>query len=168
MSELPLNAATVRTIDKKGVDMALSYGLEIEAKLEPARALHIIADDLGLERQEGVLKGPGITVNACRQDEFEKSVTDHEFGFRPAICVGFRINPNLEYEEGVRTVFRATMILLREVAGDAVLLFNYDTMILGRIDNQIIFDRNNLEPCIGSEMDELTLLCENSPVLKAA
>jgi len=168
MSELPLNAATVRTIDKKGVDMALSYGLEIEAELEPTRALHIIADDLGLERQEGVLKGPGVTVNVCKQDEFDKSVTEQEFGFRPAICVGFRINSNSEYEEGVRIVFQATMILLREVAGDAVLLFNYDTMILRRIDNQIIFDRNNLEPCIDSELDELILLCENIPVLAAA
>ncbi len=79
-------------------DMALSYGLELEAEIEPVRALRIIADCLGLEWQQGILKGTGITVSAHREDDFDKSSADREFGFQPSICVGFRINPNKAYE----------------------------------------------------------------------
>ncbi len=64
--------------------MALSYGLELEARLEPAEILHMIADNLALEWHQGILRGPGITVNVYKPDESDISVIESEF---PAWCL---------------------------------------------------------------------------------
>jgi len=57
----------------------------------------------------------------------ELSVTYAAFGFRPTLAVGFRIDPNQDYALG--TVLRSTTILLQQVVGDAVLLFDYEIVV---------------------------------------
>ncbi len=67
----------------------------------------------------------------------------------------------------MRMVVRATMTLLHEVIGGAVLLFNYETIIVQRIDNQLIFNKNDLESWIASELDDLILYKNNTELATA-
>lgn len=131
--------------------MAISYALELEAEVEPVRLLHIISDRLGLKQQKDMLKGLGITVYAYCPDDSDKSLAEQEFGFRPGVCAGFRINSNSGYEEGMRSVLQASLTLLGEVPGDAVLLFNYETVLFQRTGGRFIAD-NNIETFAASEL----------------
>ncbi len=148
--------------------MALSYSLEIEAGIEPEVLLLMIAHSSGLEWEGGMLRGAGMTVDAHRQDDFEKSVTEEEFGFRPSVFAGFRISPDEAYEEAIRILMRTTMTLLREVPGDVVLLFNYETMILGRLGNQLRFNEEEPDLHVLSELSDLTEAYENEVALMTA
>src|SRR3712207_4413623 len=108
--------------------MALDYEFEIATDLGPLQALCLLADELGLVwADDSHLLGPALWLSAIEKSALGKAVMEEAFGFRPTLSVGFRLNPNVsdeEYEEGKRTMIRATILLLRHEPGDAVLLFN--------------------------------------------
>ncbi len=120
--------------------MAVEYDLNIATELEPIQALHIISDGLNLKwRTDTLLERPGIQVSAIPSPELRQSVIEEEFGgFRPTIFVLFRIFPNADYEGGIRILRQATMELLRQVPGDAVLLFNGETIVLQRLGGKLM------------------------------
>jgi len=136
--------------------MALSYELEMKTEISPIQALCIIADKCGLEWQQDTLRGPGILVKADTLDDLEQSVTYAAFGFRPTLAVGFRIDPNQDYELGMGTVLRSTTILLQQVVGDAVLLFDYEIVVATRIGNQLAFNKHEWDMSIASLLPEMT------------
>ncbi len=140
--------------------MALSYGLEIATELKPIQALQIVADKCSLEWQQETLRGPGIQVIASEEEEDDQSLTEEAFGFRPSVFLGFRVNPGKNLEKAERTVIRATMALLQQVAGDAVLMFNYESIVLQRISNQLVFNQEMWERWTASEMANTTVLYE--------
>ncbi|AOX02099.1 hypothetical protein BJP34_24045 [Moorena producens PAL-8-15-08-1] len=140
--------------------MALDFDLEMVTELKPQQALNILATKLALEWQQDNLKAPGILINADVEDRWEQDVTEENFGFRPTLVVGFRINPNQDYEGGLRTLIRATISLLQQTVGEAVLLFNYETVVLQRLGNKLILNEEMLEPSIISEIDQFKLTYE--------
>jgi hypothetical protein len=122
--------------------VALDYSLDIATELEPIQALHIVSDGLGLEwRTDTLLEQPGVQVCAIKNSELGQSVIEEWFGFRPTISVLFRIFTNEDYEGGKHTLQQATMELLRQVPGDAVLLFNGETIVLQRIGGQLVLNQ---------------------------
>ncbi|HYO57733.1 SitI3 family protein, partial [Archangium sp.] len=58
------------------------------------------------------------------------------FRFIPTLLVGFRFKNNTDHEISSQIMFQTTMLLL-EQAQDAVLLFNYEIIVLQRIGGRL-------------------------------
>lgn len=150
--------------------MASEYSLVISTDLAPIRALHIVSKGLGLKWEDSntYLVGLGVLVGATSQGGLGQSVIEEAFGFRPDISVLFRINPKEDHEKGRHTLLRATMELLRQIPGDAVLLFNGENIILQRIEGQLVLNEE-WGNWTASQLTEVTLpyeLCNlPSPLL---
>lgn len=132
--------------------MASEFVLHIVTELEPDDALHLISRNLELEEikddededeDEGKIyvKGPGVLVSAVAASSRRKSLIEEIFGFRPDITVWFRIQPKENYSKGKDTILRATMVLLKEAQGDAVLLFNGEEIVLQRIGGKLVYNK---------------------------
>ncbi|MEA5567632.1 SitI3 family protein [Anabaena sp. UHCC 0399] len=135
--------------------MALSYGLELETDLSPKQVLHILAQKLDLKWQQETLHGSGVMINSHIEDEDNQLLFAEKLGYNPSVFVGFRVNPNQDFEEGMRTMIRACMNLLTQIKGNAVLLFNYETIVFQRINHELIFNQEMREPWIDAEMTNL-------------
>ena len=61
------------------------------------------------------------------------------FGFTPTLLVGFRFHTNTDFAAFSEIMFQATMLLL-EHAKDAVLLFNYEIIVLQRLSGKLVFN----------------------------
>ncbi|MHC5771272.1 MAG: SitI3 family protein [Nostoc sp.] len=135
--------------------MALSYGLELETDLSPKQVLHILAQKLDLKWEQETLLGSGVIINALIEDKDNQLLFNEKFGYKPSVFVGFRVNPNEYFEEGMRTMIRACMNWLTQIKGNAVLLFNYETIIFQRINYELIFNQEMCEPWIDAEIVNL-------------
>ncbi len=72
----------------------------------------------------------------------------------------FRINTDDTLEIGERTLIRAVMTLLQKVTGNAILLFNYENLVLQRINNQLIFNQDMWEEWTANELEKVNLSYE--------
>lgn len=149
-----------------GVDMALDYSLEWVTHLKPAQLLELLAERLGLERREPAsLMGPGVWLSAIEQTRLGRSIIEEGFGFSPDVSVGFRLDPNSErYEEGKRLMLRCTMVLLQEAAGDGVLLFNGERVVLQRTGGVLVLDEGWSQTGVSRLDEEITLPHERRPL----
>lgn len=138
--------------------MAVEFSLVISTDIEPIQALHIVFKKVGLEWRDSntYLVGPGVLVSSIRKGALGQSVIEEAFGFRPNISVFFRISPKEDYEKGRHTLLQATIELLRQVPGDAVLLFNGENIVLQRIGGQLVLNEEwgNWTP---SQLADVTL-----------
>ncbi len=123
--------------------MALEFDLSISTEFEPMQTLQILSQRLGLERDSNMnLLAAGVSVSAITKSALGQSVIEDGFGFRPNIAVCFRIYPNEDYEQGKVTLLRATVELLSQVRGDAVLLFNGEEIVLQRIEENLLLNQD--------------------------
>lgn len=123
--------------------MALSYELEMAVGLEPQQALQILANACSLQWQDNNLVGSGIQIRAFKEtDEENRALTEQAFGFVPSLVVSFRIKSDQNIEQAERLMIRATLTLLQETTEDAVLLFNYENIVLQRIKNQLVINKD--------------------------
>ncbi|MFB2737116.1 SitI3 family protein [Umezakia ovalisporum] len=137
--------------------MALSYGLELETDLSPKQVLQILAQKLDLKWQQETLHGSGVMINSHIEDADDQLLFAEKFAYQPSVLVGFRVNPNQDFEQGMRTMIRSCMDLLTQIKGNAVLLFNYETLVFQRINHELIFNQEMCEPWIQAEMTNLNL-----------
>ncbi|QLE57420.1 SitI3 family protein [Nostoc sp. TCL26-01] len=138
--------------------MALSYGLELETDLSPKQVLQILAQKLDLNWEQENLLGSGVIINAHIEDEDNQLLFNEKFGYKASVFVGFRVNPNQDFEQGMRIMIRACMNLLIQIKGNAMLLFNYETIVFQRINHELIFNQEMCEPWIEAEMANLNTL----------
>ncbi|MGK7876561.1 MAG: SitI3 family protein [Xenococcaceae cyanobacterium] len=114
----------------------------MDTDTEPKEALLIISKKLNIEvTSDKHLLGQGVLIGAIKESTLARSQIEEEFGFRPTIDVRFRINPKEEYQIGKRTVLRATIELLSKITGDAVLLHNGENLVLKRIKEKLILNK---------------------------
>ncbi len=138
--------------------MSLSYTLELETKVEPQKLLQLLVERHNLQWHQETISGKGIWVNAYVEDDPEnQSLTKEEFGFIPSIIFAFRINTDDTLEIGEQTLIRAVMTLLQEVAGNAILLFNNENLVLQRINNQLIFNQDMWEEWTANELERINI-----------
>jgi hypothetical protein len=133
--------------------MALSYYLELEVGLKPQQALQIVANACPFQWQDNNLVGLGIQIRAFEEkDEENQALTEQFFGFVHSLVVSFRISSNQDIEQAERLMIRATLALLQKTTGDAVLLFNYENIVLQRIKNQLVFNQDFWDPWKADEI----------------
>lgn len=122
--------------------MALDYDLHMATALEPTQTLCLMLNKFSLKWNidNNWLVGAGVIVGAIKSTELNQSILEEEFcGFRPTVSVWFEID-KFNYEEGMNTLRQATMEVLRQVPGDAVLLFNGETIVLQRLGGRLILN----------------------------
>jgi len=130
--------------------MSLDYDLRIVTDWEPMQTLELLLKKLQLEwGKDSRLLGPGIVVGVLQEDERDKSFMQSLFGFTPTVDVWFWLDSTAEDDRGKQTLLQAVMLLLSEMPGDAVLLINYETIVLQRIRGTLIFNQE-----LGSWSDE--------------
>ncbi|MGK7905374.1 MAG: SitI3 family protein [Hormoscilla sp.] len=122
--------------------MSLDYDLRIVTDWEPILILEFLSKKLQLGWEEGVrLFGPGIVLGVSRENERRQAFIQSMFGFAPTVDVWFWLDKNEDYYLGKQTLLQAVMLLLSEMPGDAVLLINYETIVLQRIGGTLIFNQ---------------------------
>ena len=121
--------------------MALDHTLYLVTPLGPAEALRLMAEHLKLKwSDEYHLSGPEVWIYSSEASEPELSLMSESFHFRPDLLVGFEVYTGDEgYEESLRIMLRATMLLL-EHAGNAVLLLNGEHILLQRISGELVLN----------------------------
>ena len=130
--------------------MSLDYDLRIVTDWQPMRILDFLSKKLQLGWEEGVrLFGPGIVVGVVKENERRQAFIQSLFGFAPTLDVWFWLDSTAEDDRGKQTLLQAVMLLLSEMPGDAVLLINYETIVLQRIRGTLIFNQE-----LGSWSDE--------------
>jgi hypothetical protein len=121
--------------------MALEYRLRIATSLEPSQVLRSLSLLHSLETRSGQLSGPGvIAIQVSPVSERGSSVIRDAFGFSPTVDITFRLEKLENLDAGVRTVIRATLELLRETAGEVVMLFNGEDVVLLRKDGLLVLN----------------------------
>ncbi len=125
--------------------MALEYDLQLSTGLGHTQALEMLVRQIdGLEQDEdsSFLFGSTITVHASESDGMSRKVIERGFHFEPTLSVLFRFVSNTDYDSFKQLMLRATMLLL-ERAQDAVLLFNYETIVLQRLGGRLTFNADH-------------------------
>ncbi|MBW4463638.1 MAG: hypothetical protein KME47_25850 [Nodosilinea sp. WJT8-NPBG4] len=150
--------------------MALSYELEMAADLDSQQALQIVANTCLLQWQGEQLIGNGIQVRAFKESEEDnQELTKQAFGFSPTLIVNFRIKSGQHSEQAERIMIRATAALLQATSKDAVLLFNYENIVLQRIHNQLIINQDLWDAWKADELKKIgmphTIAVLSSPLL---
>ncbi len=155
--------------------MSLDYELRIDSTWDYVELLRFVKESLSFqpEESEKFLCSPGIWLRISRETEKNQTMMKSWFGFKPTLRVGFVLDSLDDYEIGKTTLLKTVIRLLQEIPGDAVLLFNYESLVLQRIAGELIFNQT-LQTWSKSEISEVTsdfhmaplrspLLTNNSP-----
>lgn len=119
--------------------MALTYSLMIDTELEPVQVAQFLANGLRLSpSRETTLRGEAVFAAVGKESKLGQEVVEEEFGFRPTLHVVFELYSSEDEDEGQRIIGRAAAALLRHEAGDAVLAFNGDDMMLLRRGGHVV------------------------------
>ena len=136
--------------------MSLDYELRIESHWEPEQVFHWLKDYLNFyPDSENTLYNPGILLGVHRETEKNQTMMKSWFGFKPTLIVWFVLDSLDDYEIGKTTLLKTVIRLLQEIPGDAVLLFNYESLVLQRIAGELIFNQT-LQTWPRSEISEVT------------
>ena len=136
--------------------MAISYELDLVTELEPEQALKLISSKKKLSRLDDRLSGDGIQIYASYLDETDEQLLAEEMPqFHPTLAINFRLNPSQD-DTAMKALCDATLALLTQDPGDAVLLFNYETVVLQRIKGHLTFNSEEMTPDLTPLVEHLT------------
>ena len=135
--------------------MAISYELDLVTKLEPEQALKLISSQKKLFGLDNSLREDGIQIRASYLDESEQLLAEEMPQFHPTLAINFRLNPN-QYDTAMKALCNATLALLTQEPGDAVLLLNFETVILQRINGHLSFNSEELTSDLVPIVERLT------------
>ena len=139
--------------------MSLNYDLEFEKNIEPQELLRLLVDSCGFQWQQTGISGFGLWINAYQEEEdIRILMKEIEFQPRTVVSFSFRSKDNLETEE--RTLIRIVITLLQKFSGNAILLFNYESIVCQRIENQLIFNKSLWEKYTVDEVHQLGISYE--------
>ncbi len=148
--------------------MSLNFTLRMATDLEPIKLLDALSSTSGFEWEMDTLSAPGLLVYAIKENALGQSIIEEAFGFHPDVVIDFRINPTSEYSLGKYTLLQATMELLHQFSGDAVLLSNGEDLVLQRIGGKLVVNKD-WSNWSTSQLSEVTLPYEarslSSPLL---
>jgi len=125
--------------------MATEYAFDIASDLKTVQALELLSRHLsGLTltwngKNSDYLVGSTISINVSEPFMSWQETIMEGFGFTPTLLVGFRFHTNTDFAAFSEIMFQATMLLL-EHAKDAVLLFNYEIIVLQRLGGKLVFN----------------------------
>lgn len=158
--------------------MSIDYSLKIEAPLNARQALSLLVDRLGLTWSgTNSVVGEGLWVGArdiTSSDDPARSDFKADYGFQPATSVNFQVQENGKrgstYEELYKTAHdqlgRAVAVLLSHSTGDAVMLANYEYVVLQKANGKLILNEGWAEeimPHLDSAGLRYKVRCLRSP-----
>ncbi|MDC0712484.1 SitI3 family protein [Stigmatella sp. ncwal1] len=128
--------------------MSLDYGFNIKTALTPQQVLRIALAELGLEPETaldspGVFKetaGPGFLASAGPVAPLSQTILQEDLGIAPSVNLHFWIDSGEERHAAITSMLQAGLAVLRQVPGDAVLLFIGETVLLLRRQGQLFLD----------------------------
>ena len=124
--------------------MTLEYQLRINNQLEPLQSLSLLTHHLPiLKWNNDELYAPGIVISAL----------SNALG----VDIWFWLDSNNDYEEGKRTLLLSVDLLLRNIKGDALFLFNGETrnFVTRRLGEETIIVERKGERLIVNEEQTL-------------
>jgi len=125
--------------------MATEYEFDMATDLKTVQALELLSrhiSDLALTwngKNSDYLLGATIETDINEPFRSWQETITRGFGFAPTLAVGFRFKNNTDFDAFSEIMFQATMLLL-EHAEDAVLLFNYEIIVLQRLSGKLVFN----------------------------
>jgi hypothetical protein len=121
--------------------MALEYGLYIQTDFQPKQVLQLMFRGIGIDahiekaKKRGVFfstDAPGVMADAYRFKGKRTSYVAAEFGISASMLIGFRLDSLEDRQKQKQILLKATIELLHQITGDAVLLFNGEVVWLLR------------------------------------
>lgn len=140
--------------------MSLDYDLEFEQNIEPKKLLQLLVDLCGFQWQQTGISGFGLWINAYQEEDEDSRILMEETQFVPRTVVSFSFRSKEDLETEERTLIRSVMILLQKVSGNAILLFNYESIVCQRIKNRLIFNKKFWEKYTANEVFQLGISYE--------
>lgn len=122
--------------------MALEYDLNLTTRLDEKQALEMLAGRIpGLNWGDdySFLVDSTATITALVASASTRRLFEDTFHFVPTLGIGFRFVSNTDYDRFRLLMLQATTLLL-EHARDAVLLFNYETIVLQRFGGKLVLN----------------------------
>jgi hypothetical protein len=127
--------------------MAIEYELDLSTNVKPTQALELLSSHIGgltstwNGKNSYYLWGPTIEIDFGEPSRTWPETIKDGFGFIPTLLVGFRfkLKSDTDYDTNKQLMFRAVMLLL-EHAQDAVLLSNYELIVLQRLGGKLTFN----------------------------
>lgn len=155
--------------------MSLSYELILETELEPIQLMNVLAKDDELKWVGMNLVGLGITINLYEHLQEDLDEDSEEISYynllrlTPDVVIVISIDSSTDYKRSINTLIRSSIGLLKEITANAVLLFNYETIVFHKFDSHLVFNQQMWEPYIESELKNLNIQYElkklESPLL---
>lgn len=123
--------------------MSTSYDFNFSTNLEPKEVLELLANKFSFTwGDETCLNGMGVITGALKRDKHSQLNLESIFKVRPNSYVWFQLSRSSDQNEAYRNMLRVVMFLLQNTSGDVVLLFNGETPVLKRLNEQIIYNSN--------------------------
>lgn len=123
--------------------MSLDYNFRIATPLEPERVLSVVVDALKLRpRTDGSgeeVVGPGFLLAAGVVAPTSREMVEESLGFSPSVDLQFWLEVSQRHA-AMTAMLQGVLAVLREVEGDATLLFGGDTVLLLRRDGHLVLD----------------------------
>jgi hypothetical protein len=125
--------------------VATEYEFDMATDLKTSQALELLSrhiDGLTLTwngKNSDYLLGSTIEIDISEPLKSWQQTLTEGFGFTPTLLVGFRFKTNTDFDAFSEIMLQATMLLL-EHARDAVLLFNYEIIVLQRLGGNLVFN----------------------------
>jgi len=125
--------------------VATEYEFDMATDLKTSQALELLSRHIGgltltwNGKNSDYLLGSTIEIDISEPLKVWQETITKGFGFTPTLSVGFRFKTNTDFDAFSEIMNRATTLLL-EHARDAVLLFNYEIIVLQRIGGKLVFN----------------------------
>jgi len=123
--------------------MSIEYNFAVSTESSVASLLEVVQHqfDLSLSRDQTFLDGVGVQMFAAVCSQSYQEMLEESFGSRFDIGIRFRLSKDLdEREVGYRTMLEVVVELLKREAGQAVLLFNDEIILLQRFDGDLVLN----------------------------
>jgi hypothetical protein len=122
--------------------MALEYKLALQEPEDETAVVGRLASVDGFVRGGDGIQAPDLFVSIRKPSDLTLEVIEDEFDFVPYVQVRFRLDGNGDTDTARMRIARACVTLLRFGAGDAVLLFNGERVVLLRKNGQLVLNRD--------------------------
>ncbi|WP_257453845.1 SitI3 family protein [Archangium lipolyticum] len=134
--------------------MSLDYEFCVASELDPQHILGLVMAELGLvvearQSEDGCYEdivGPGFLTYAYCMPAPVRMVYKESLAIEPKLAVHFTLAYDPvpgEWEQAVASMLRGVLAVIRQVQGDAVLVFNGDYVLLLRREGHLVLDTSS-------------------------
>ena len=123
--------------------MSLIYSMEFDASFRISDVVDRLDTVPGFKLADGTVSAQDLEIftHIREPSDLKCQVIEESFFFHPSVVVSFRLNALGDRFAGRHRIIQATLTLLECSSGDAVLLFNGETVMFQRLDGRLTLNR---------------------------